>query len=123
MKPALPPIFLLALLLAGCGGDGVTTASNMVDGVTPTAASDAGQGARLLCADGRQVRAVFLDPDTLALHIGAETIAMRSAPASKGARYIGPGWEWWTHGLQQATLTRLNAATTAPEKGVSCKVR
>lgn len=121
MKPLVP---LLLLLLAGCGGTDVTTSSNMVDGATPVAASDAGQGARFLCADGRAVRAVFLDPETLTLHIGKISVAMHGAPSASGARYIGDGWQWWTKGLQQAALARLKPGETiASSAGVVCKVR
>ena len=115
----------LLLLLAGCGsGSNVTASSNMVDTATPVAASDAGQGARFLCTDGRAVRAVFIDPETLTLHIGDETTEMRSAVAASGARYVGDKWQWWTRGLQQATLAPLKPGeTVASAKGVECRVQ
>ncbi|WP_076068502.1 MliC family protein [Sphingomonas montana] len=112
------------LLLAGCGGQDVTASTNMVDTATPVAASDAGQGARFLCADGRTVRAVFIDPETLTLHIGDGTTEMRSAVETNGARYLGDKWQWWTHGLQQATLSPLKPGeTVASAKGVECRVQ
>jgi len=120
MKRTLPAL----LLLAGCDGATVTSTSNMVDSATPVAATDAGQGANFVCADGRTVRAVFLDPETLTLHIGSDTIAMHGATAASGARYIGEGWQWWTKGLQQASLTRLKPGEEiASANGVECKVR
>ena len=121
MKAALPA---LLLLLAGCDTADVTATSNMVDTATPVAATDAGQGARFLCADGRQVRAVFMDPETLTLHIGKDTVEMRAAQAASGARYTGGGWQWWTRGLQQATLARLKPdEEIASAEGTDCRVR
>lgn len=115
---------LVLLLLAGCGGADVTATSNMVDGATRIAATDAGQGTRLLCADGRTVRAVFIDPETLTLHIGDDTVDLRAAPAASGARYIGDGWQWWARGLQQAQLSPLEPGElTASARGVTCRVR
>lgn len=114
----------LLLFLAGCDGTDVTTTSNMVDSATRVAATDAGQGARFHCADGRQVRAVFIDPETLTLHIGADTIDMRAAEAASGARYTGGGWQWWTKGLQQATLARLKPGETiATAEATDCRVQ
>jgi membrane-bound inhibitor of C-type lysozyme len=118
------PLPLVLLMLAGCGSADVVTTSNMVDGATPVAASDAGQGSRYVCADGRKVRAVFLDPETLTLHIGDRAIAMRGAPSASGARYVGDGWQWWAKGLQQARLARLKPGETiASSPGTECRVR
>ena len=112
------------MLLAGCGGADVTTTSNMVDGATRIAATDAGQGTRLICADGREVRAVFVDPETLTLHIGDDTVEMRAAEAASGARYVGDGWQWWARGLQQAELAPLKTGeTVASARGTACRVR
>ncbi|WP_292071000.1 DUF4232 domain-containing protein [Brevundimonas sp. UBA7534] len=62
------------------------------------------------CESGVTIQARYPDSETAELVYRDQTLALRSAVAASGARYVGEGVEWWTanrNGEESATLSRL----------------
>lgn len=81
---------------------------------------------RYLCEDGRAVDAAFLrlggqDVAVLSLD-GAAPVALSSAVAASGARYVGAGLQWWADGLEEARLAPLAPGEeVASDPGTACR--
>jgi membrane-bound inhibitor of C-type lysozyme len=46
---------------------------------------------------------------------------MVAAASASGARYVGGGWEWWTKGLTEGTLSPLEPGESiASAPGLVC---
>lgn len=62
------------------------------------------------CESGVTIQARYPDSATAELVYRDQTLALRSAVAASGARYVGEGVEWWIanrNGEESATLSRL----------------
>ncbi|HLS19284.1 MAG TPA: MliC family protein [Paracoccaceae bacterium] len=76
---------------------------------------------RYECADGSVVKARYPAADRAEISHDGQVIEMRIAISGSGARYIGDGWEWWTKGMSEGTLTPLAAGEeVASADGVFC---
>lgn len=71
----------------------------------PAAAAD--QVTNYTCADGSVVEARYPTTDTAEITYMGETVDLEIAVSASGARYVGAGWEWWTKGETEGTLSRL----------------
>ena len=113
-----------ALLLTACGQG---PAAKMVDAQAARGDQSAGSGmtatepTRYTCADGSVVEARYLSDDTAQLRYRGQTIDMKIAVSASGARYVGGGWQWWTKGLTEGTLSPLEPGEEiALAAGVVC---
>lgn len=108
-----------ALMLGAC--EQGSTAGN-----TPAAAdrSEAAEVIRYECADGSVVEARYPTVDTAEISHDGQVIDMRIAVSASGARYTGEGWEWWTKGMTEGTLTPLAAGEDiASADGIFCTTK
>ena len=81
-----------------------------------------------LCADGQVVRAEYPDSDepmggnSARLTIDGQSVRMVQGVSASGVRYIGGGLQWWTRGLQTATLAPLAPGESiASAPGTECR--
>jgi heat shock protein HslJ len=99
---------------------------SMSDGKTIKAypASTAAQETSYFCADKSLIKASYPTTDTARVVIGGETIDMRIARSASGARYVGGGWQWWTKGMTEGTLAKLEPGESiASARGLACTAR
>lgn len=83
-------------------------------------ASGAGQTS-YRCADGSIVEASYPTTDTARILYDGGVIDMTIAVSASGARYVGGGWEWWTKGTTEGTLSALAPGEEiASAPGISC---
>ncbi len=109
-----------AFLLAGCQSP--APQKTPATGETVSAKKGA-ESTRYRCADGTVVEATYPDSDTAQIVYQGQSITMKVAVSASGARYTGGGWEWWTKGLKEGTLTPLPPGKDiAPPTGVTCTV-
>lgn len=101
-----------ALMLSTPGGATIT--ARRVFGVT--------QKTTYRCADSSIVEASYPTTDTATIRYEGRSVDMTTAVSASGARYVGDGWEWWTKGMTEGTLSRLaSGKDTASAPGVICK--
>jgi membrane-bound inhibitor of C-type lysozyme len=83
-----------------------------------------------LCADGTVVRAEYPEADEdgvlgrggAILDIDGNRVRMIEGASASGVRYIGGGFQWWTKGLQDATLSPLpDGDAIADDPGTACR--
>lgn len=56
------------------------------------------------------------------LDIDDSRVRMVQGASASGVRYIGGGFQWWTKGLQDATLAPLpNGDAIADDPGTACR--
>ena len=76
------------------------------------------------CTDGSIVHASYPTTDTARVSYNGRTIAMTIAVSADGARYVGGGWEWWTKGMTEGTLSALAPREpVAPGPGLICTAK
>ncbi len=76
---------------------------------------------RYVCEDGSTVEARYPTPDGARIGYQGRTIDMTIARSASGARYVGGGWEWWTRGMIEGTLTPLGPGEEiASAPGLGC---
>lgn len=73
------------------------------------------------CTDGRTV-AVRYDSERAFLSVGGSNVTLNIHPSASGARYVGPGVQWWTRGMEHGQLSPLTDGQTyaEPDSGVVC---
>lgn len=104
-----PAAFILASLLA------------LSLGASADAALRARPSTTYRCTDQRRFVASYPDPSTAVLTYKGHVRTLRAAPSADGVRYVGAGWQWWTKGTGQGTMTRLKPGETiASGQGVVC---
>ena len=116
---------LAALALAACGRATqppaapalVSAPAGASGSVTPD------PGVRVYrCDDGAVVQAGYPDTTTAVIDVGGHAYTLKAAAAASGVRYTGFGLQWWTKGLDQAQLARLQPGETiASAPGVACR--
>lgn len=113
-----------ALALTACGQG---PAPKTVDAQAARGDMPAGSGmtatdpTRYTCADGSVVEARYPSDETAELRYGGQTVDMKIAISASGARYVGGGWQWWTKGLTEGTLSPLEPGEEiASAAGVTC---
>lgn len=107
----------LMLTLTGCSAKSTNPAPQEVasDAIVPVMA--------YVCEDGRVVRALYPDPDSVRLTVDGNTYQLKSAVSGSGARYTGDGVQWWSKG-EEAMLAPLPAnEEIATHPGVHCAAR
>lgn len=67
------------------------------------------------CAEGDTVVATYATRDEAVVVFRGDTARLRIAIAASGARYTGDGLEWWSRGLDEGRLSRLDTAGNATE--------
>lgn len=114
MRRILPLASLaLALALVACSPE-------PVERTTPTATPGAIPWKAYVCEDGRVVRASYPDRTSAQLSLDGERFQMTLARSASGARYVGPGLQWWTKG-EEGMLARLAAGEEiAADPGQRC---
>lgn len=112
-----------ALVLAGCAQGPETGAQADTRRVEDTGRStdEAVDLIRYECEDGSTVQAIYPRIDTAEIEYDGQVIEMQIAVAASGSRYVGDGWEWWTKGMTEGTLTPLQPGEEiASADGVFC---
>lgn len=105
-----PPLIVLALSLAACQAS------------LPPAPVAATGTSIYACDDSRTVQATYPDTDTAVLVFDQQAHRLHTAISASGARYVGDGWQWWTKGMQQASLAPLQPGESyASAAGVACQ--
>ena len=134
MSRRILPFAALALL-AACEATGPCGSPPLPQAPTPAEVAGAAipprQGATTyLCADGTVVRAEYPkaveDGGTgrggAILDIDGNRVRMIEGASASGVRYIGGGFQWWTKGLQDATLAPLpDGDAIADDPGTACR--
>src|SRR5690625_3059394 len=109
---------MIAALALGACEQGSTT------GNTPSEADGSEAAAEVIryeCADGSVVEARYPTVETAEISHDGQVIDMRIAISGSGARYTGGGWQWWTKGMTEGTLTPLAAGEEiASADGILC---
>ena len=73
------------------------------------------------CPDGSFIEAWYPTTDTARIVYQGRSIEMTSAVSASGARYVGAGWEWWTKGMTEGTLSPLaEGESIATASGMTC---
>ena len=73
------------------------------------------------CDDGRTVVAGYPSPTQAELRFDGRRLTLHTEVAASGVRYVGPGWQWWTKGMHEASLAPLAAGESiAGAPGVAC---
>ena len=105
------------VLLAGC-------AQLIPPGPATTPPAPApGESALYRCTGGRDVQVVY-GGDAAVLSFGETTLSMALAPSANGARYVGDGWQWWSKGTREGTLSRVEPPRDGkPIPDLRCMVR
>ena len=118
-----------ALLLTACGGSStpneagsdVAIENQSMDLNTAAPPAEAAQMTRYACPDGSTVEARYPSTDTAQISYRDQTIDMRNVTSTSGARYVGGGWEWWTKGATEGTLSQLKPdEDIASAAGIIC---
>lgn len=116
-----PGLALIAALALGACAQGSPADSRAVGATEEDASDTAAKLVRYECSDGSVVEASYPTVDTAKVSHDGEVTEMRIAVSGSGARYIGDGWEWWTKGMSEGTLTPLAAGEEITSaKGVHC---
>lgn len=98
-----------ALLLTACEQASVPKSGN-AGGTRADSSAETDAAAdvtRYTCVDGSIVEARYPTVDTAQLLLKGQSVDMRIAVSASGARYVGGGWEWWTKGATEGTLSPL----------------
>lgn len=107
-----------ALLVAACGQPPAPDAADQEPDVP---AATVAQAANYACPDGSTVTARYPNTDAAQVTHNGQTIDMQIAVSASGARYVGGGWEWWTKGATEGTLSQLQPGEdTASAAGMTC---
>ena len=76
------------------------------------------------CTDGSTVEAWYPTTDSARILHKGDTVELTVAISASGARYVGGGWQWWTKGMTEGTLSPLAAGEDiASSPGVTCTAR
>lgn len=102
-------LVLFAALALGACAQGLTADSRAGGATEADGSNAAAKLVRYECSDGSVVEASYPTVDTAKISHDGEVTEMRIAVSASGARYIGDGWEWWTKGMSEGTLTPLAA--------------
>lgn len=110
------------VLVTACGQATTPEVSDQSVGTdVPASAATAAQDTRYACPDGSIVTARYPNTDTAQITHNGQTIDMQIAVSASGARYVGGGWEWWTKGATEGTLSQLQPGEdTASAAGMTC---
>jgi len=110
----------VALILTACGKTPVPR-----EGAPgPAPAAGPARITRFACPDGSTVEARYPTTDTARIIYKGQVIDMRIAISASGARYVGGGWQWWTKGLTEGTLSPLKPGEgIASAAGMICTAR
>lgn len=95
---------LAALVLAACEQGPVSGDVAAGGGQSDAVAADV---ILYACPDGSTVEARYPTPDRAEIIHDGQEINMVIAVSASGARYVGEGWQWWTKGMTEGTLTPL----------------
>ena len=134
MSRCVLPCAALALL-AACEATGPGGSPPLAQAPSPADVAGAAIPPRqdattYLCADGTVVRAEYPEAGEdgvmgrggAILDIDGNRVRMIEGASASGVRYIGGGFQWWTKGLQDATLAPLpNGADIAEAPGTACR--
>ena len=127
MDSRIVTVAALALAIAGCSRPAErqpveTAASAAPPAAAPAPPPTAASAPTIVyaCANGVTARASYPDAQTAIVDYQGRTHEMKLAAAG-GARYVGDGLQWWTHGQAQAAVAPLGVAETMSKGGVvSC---
>lgn len=73
------------------------------------------------CTDGRIVT-VRYDSERAFIGVEGGNVTLNVHPSASGVRYVGPGVQWWTRGMEHGQLSPLTEGETyaEPDSGVAC---
>ena len=112
-----------ALALSACGQANAPRTDSQPD-TPPAVEGNLALATRYLCPDGSSIEATYPSADSAVLNYTGETLNLRLAESASGSRYVGDGWEWWTKGQTEGTLSPLQPGEEiATEPGVICTVQ
>lgn len=106
MAAAAAVVALAACSQSG-GSDSGTAAPTAAPMATAPAPAIASKVTQYACADGTTVAARYPTTESAQISFDGQTIDMEIAMSASGARYVGGGWEWWTKGMTEGTLSKL----------------
>ncbi|HEX5751812.1 MAG TPA: MliC family protein [Archangium sp.] len=113
----------LVLMLAGC--QHAPESQTVPSSPAPAAAAPVNPGPGIwtyVCENGETLRADYPGAGTAVVERNGRTHPLKAARAASGARYTGPGLQWWTRGTH-ATLSQLKPGEElASDPGVVCRV-
>ncbi len=76
------------------------------------------------CDDGTEATVRYPDGRSALLAFDGRNLVLSIAPSADGVRYTGEGWQWWTKGMSEASLTPLAPGEAiARSAGASCRAR
>jgi membrane-bound inhibitor of C-type lysozyme len=98
----------------------LAAAALLLEACQPVRPDTAGLSYR--CEDGSVVQASYPDAGHARLILRAKPHRLAIARSGSGARYTGPGWQWWTRGMRQASLAPLlPGEKIASAPGMACE--
>ncbi len=106
----LAVVLVSALSLAACSREADAPVTPVSQDPPVAAPAPTTPAIGYACESGKTVQAQYIDTETAQVIYDGQTYAMRIAMSGSGARYVGPGLEWWTasrDGQEEATLSRI----------------
>ena len=115
---------LVALAPSACNGISSPPGKGAGANSAAPSRSEADTVTYYICEDGSTIAARYPTPDTARILHEERSIDLNLARSASGARYVGEGWQWWTKGMIEGTLTSLAAnEEVASASGLACAAR
>lgn len=109
LRPALAALSALALAVTvACSPEAESPPAPVAPSPAPTGI--AAPPVSYACESGEAVTVAYPDTSTAVLTYKGQSYTLRTVQSGSGARYAGPGLEWWSatrQGVESATLSRL----------------